>query len=109
MPTLPTVKLRPSRVSGMVSSCLGFLLDFVDRCLRTSVLFFARRKELGVFLLVEMGTDLFLVCPRLVIVSGVFIVVAELASVRVWPPKLVAWVLPMIWLTTAGSMEMIEA
>ena len=89
VPTFPMVKLRPSRVSEMVSSCLGFFVDFVDRCLRTSVLFFARRNELGVFLSPEMGTDLFLACPRLATISGVPVLFAERELVRERAPILV--------------------
>ena len=60
------VKLRPPRESGIVSSCFGFLVDFADFCLSTSVLFFALRIELDLLFSVLdwIGADLFLAWPR---------------------------------------------
>src|SRR5882757_4903212 len=73
VPTFPTVKLRPSLLSGTVSSGFVFLLDLVERCLKTSVEFFARLREFDVFLSEVLGAELFLVCLRDTSVSGVFV------------------------------------
>ena len=113
MPTLPTVKLLPPLVSGMGSSGVGFLLDLVfDFCLSASVLSLALRREFDLLLLPEdwSGADRFLAWPRLEeAVSGVLNRFAELESVCECPSRLGACVVPVMWLATAGSTEMMEA
>ena len=64
VPTLPTVKLRPDLVSGMVSSGFVFLDALVERCLNTSVLFLTRLKEPFLFFPLTFGAELFLRCLR---------------------------------------------
>ena len=61
MPTLPTVKLRPPLLSEMDSRVGGVLVERVDFCRSTSVLFLALRSEFELFLLPEdcSGADLF--------------------------------------------------
>lgn len=73
VPTLPTVKLRPSRLSGTVSSGLVFLADLVERCLKTSVEFLTRLSEFDLCFPEVLGAELFLTWPRETSVSGVLV------------------------------------
>lgn len=73
IPTLPTVKLRPARVSWVVSGLLDFLDDLIERWRSTSVLFLTRLNEFDLFFPVVLGAELFLICPRSLWVSGVLV------------------------------------
>lgn len=70
VPTFPIVKLRPSLVSAIGSRGFVFLPALRERCLKTSVLFFARRSEFDLFFCVVLGAELFLKCLRDPCVSG---------------------------------------